>query len=78
MAWLVKLFSDIQPRHPYPMHACARPPALPQFTNTAGWPLPIQLAVLGVLYALIAGTVYLPLGYAADRVLGARPVIVSC
>ncbi|MFC0674316.1 LysE family translocator [Brachybacterium hainanense] len=48
---------------------------LPQFARTTpgGWPLPTQLAVLGAVYILITAVVYLPLGYAADRVLGARP-----
>jgi threonine/homoserine/homoserine lactone efflux protein len=49
---------------------------LPQFTqSTNGWPLPVQLALLGGVYILITALFYLPLGYAATRVLGARPRI---
>lgn len=47
---------------------------LPQFTHTtASWPLPAQFAALGGVFILICALVYFPLGYAADRVLGARP-----
>lgn len=46
---------------------------LPQFTRTGGWPLPVQLAVLGAVFTALTGAFYLPLGYASDRVLGARP-----
>ncbi|MFC7547944.1 LysE family translocator [Plantactinospora sp. GCM10030261] len=47
---------------------------LPQFTQSAGgWPLPAQFAVLGGVFILITALFYLPLGWAADRVLGARP-----
>ncbi|MEZ5212064.1 LysE family translocator [Gordonia sp. (in: high G+C Gram-positive bacteria)] len=46
---------------------------LPQFTDRDGWPMPAQLAVLGVLYIALAGTVYLTLGLLADRVVGGRP-----
>ncbi len=46
------------------------------FTRTdATLPLTAQLAVLCVLYIVICAVVYLPLGLAADRVLGARPRI---
>ncbi|WBB75171.1 LysE family translocator [Micromonospora sp. WMMD1128] len=49
---------------------------LPQFTRTAGgWPAPAQLATLGGIFVLIVALFYLPLGHAADRVLGARPRI---
>jgi threonine/homoserine/homoserine lactone efflux protein len=48
---------------------------LPQFARTGGWPLPVQLAVLGGLFTALTGAFYLPLGYASDRVLGARPGI---
>jgi threonine/homoserine/homoserine lactone efflux protein len=41
----------------------------------AGWPLTGQLAVLCALYIGICAVVYLPLGLAADRVLGARPAV---
>lgn len=51
---------------------------LPQFTRTAErWPLPVQFAILGGVYILITAAVYLPLGYAADRVLGARPRVAQ-
>ncbi|MET8150321.1 LysE family translocator [Actinoplanes sp. NPDC049668] len=47
---------------------------LPQFTRTpGGWPLPTQFATLGGVFILITALFYLPLGYAADRVLGTRP-----
>jgi threonine/homoserine/homoserine lactone efflux protein len=47
---------------------------LPQFTRTtAGWPPPVQLAVLGGIFMTICAGFYLVLGHAADRVLGARP-----
>jgi threonine/homoserine/homoserine lactone efflux protein len=51
---------------------------LPQFTmNTGGWPIPAQLAVLGGIFILITAIFYLPLGYAAHRVLGARPRVAQ-
>ncbi|MBY8873908.1 LysE family translocator [Micromonospora sp. PLK6-60] len=51
---------------------------LPQFTgSTGGWPLPVQFAALGGIFILIAALFYLPLGYAADRVLGARPRVAQ-
>ncbi|MBT0773658.1 LysE family translocator [Kineosporia sp. J2-2] len=47
---------------------------LPQFTRESGaWPLSAQIAVLGSVFVLITALFYVPLGYAADRVLGARP-----
>ena len=47
---------------------------LPQFTRpAAGWPIPMQLATLGAIFTLACALFYLPLGYASDRVLGARP-----
>jgi threonine/homoserine/homoserine lactone efflux protein len=47
---------------------------LPQFTRpAAGWPVPLQLAALGGIFMAACACVYLPLGYASDRVLGARP-----
>ena len=39
----------------------------------AAWPLPAQLATLGAVFIVICAAFYLPLGHAADRVLGARP-----
>ncbi len=51
---------------------------LPQFTQHAGgWPLPAQFAFLGIVYMLITAAFYVPLGYAADRVLGARPRVAK-
>jgi threonine/homoserine/homoserine lactone efflux protein len=51
---------------------------LPQFTKTTGgWPLPGQFAALGGIFILITAVFYLPLGYAADRVLGAKPRIAQ-
>jgi threonine/homoserine/homoserine lactone efflux protein len=35
--------------------------------------MPVQFAALGGIFILITALFYLPLGYAADRVLGARP-----
>lgn len=47
---------------------------LPQFTrNAGGWPPPAQLATLGGVFVLIVALFYLPLGYAAERILGVRP-----
>ncbi len=40
-------------------------------------PLTAQLAVLCALYIAICAVVYLPLGLAADRVLGARPGLLQ-
>jgi len=49
---------------------------LPQFTEpTDDRPVAAQLAVLGGVFVLLTAAFYLPLGYAADRVLGARPRI---
>ncbi|MEV0155563.1 LysE family translocator [Micromonospora sp. NPDC050686] len=49
---------------------------LPQFTRSENdWPLPMQLGALGIVFVLICAVVYIPLGHAADRVLGARPGI---
>jgi threonine/homoserine/homoserine lactone efflux protein len=47
---------------------------LPQFTRpSADWPVPVQLATLGGVFIAACACVYLPLGFASDRVLGARP-----
>lgn len=48
---------------------------LPQFTRSAGWPVPAQLATLGGVFVAICALFYLPLGHIAHRVLGARPGI---
>jgi threonine/homoserine/homoserine lactone efflux protein len=47
---------------------------LPQFTSPNGhWPLPAQLAVLGLVFMLTCGAFYLCLGSVAGKVLAARP-----
>lgn len=46
---------------------------LPQFTSTdAAWPVPVQLAVLGGVFAATCGVVYLAVGAAAHAFLRAR------
>ncbi|GAA4283300.1 hypothetical protein GCM10022261_08310 [Brevibacterium daeguense] len=47
---------------------------LPQFAQPASpWPLPAQLATLGLVYMLIGTMFYLLLGYASDRLFVTRP-----
>lgn len=47
---------------------------LPQFAHAQDtWPLPVQLALLGSVFVLLAGTFYLPMGVLMERVLRARP-----
>ncbi|HEU5005602.1 MAG TPA: LysE family translocator [Jatrophihabitantaceae bacterium] len=49
---------------------------LPQFARPAragSWPFAVQLAVLGVAWAVICALFYTALGYTADRALAARP-----
>jgi threonine/homoserine/homoserine lactone efflux protein len=47
---------------------------LPQFAHPANrWPIPVQLAVLGGVWAVIVAAFYTTLGYTAARVLTARP-----
>jgi threonine/homoserine/homoserine lactone efflux protein len=47
---------------------------LPQFTSPRGpWPLAAQLALLGLIFLLSCGAVYLCLGSFAGKVLRARP-----
>jgi threonine/homoserine/homoserine lactone efflux protein len=47
---------------------------LPQFTSPdAVWPLPLQIAVLGLLHTLSCTIVYLAVGFGARSILGARP-----
>ena len=47
---------------------------LPQFTNRYGsWPLPSQLALLGVVFTLTCGAFYLGLGSVVRAVLLPRP-----
>lgn len=51
---------------------------LPQFARAnQPWPLPVQLAVLGMVFVLICGVFYLVLGFAANRVLGSRPRVAQ-
>jgi threonine/homoserine/homoserine lactone efflux protein len=47
---------------------------LPQFAAPdAAWPMPIQLAVLGLVFSLTCGVVYLAVGAGARAVVHARP-----
>jgi threonine/homoserine/homoserine lactone efflux protein len=47
---------------------------LPQFTNPrAGWPLTVQLAVLGLVFTVTCGLFYLSMGSLIRRVLAAWP-----
>lgn len=51
---------------------------LPQFTRAGDpWPLPLQLALLGVVFVLLAGSFYLPMGVVMERVLRVRPSIAG-
>ena len=50
---------------------------LPQFTDTAGaWPLPMQLAALGLIFVGSCALVYSIVGLSAKAVLRARPSAV--
>lgn len=47
---------------------------LPQFARPSSpWPLAVQLAVLGAVWAAICALFYTALGFTADRALAARP-----
>ena len=47
---------------------------LPQFTDAAGaWPIPVQLAVLGLIFVGACALVYALVGYGARTVLRLRP-----
>jgi threonine/homoserine/homoserine lactone efflux protein len=47
---------------------------LPQFTNPrAGWPLTLQLAVLGLVFTVTCALFYLSMGTLIRRILTARP-----
>ncbi|WP_430645102.1 LysE family transporter [Agromyces sp. GXS1127] len=47
---------------------------LPQFTDAAGsWPIPVQLAVLGLIFVAACAAVYAVVGYGARSVLRFRP-----
>ena len=51
---------------------------LPQFTRAGDpWPLPLQLALLGAVFVILAGVFYLPMGVVMERVLRARPSIAG-
>lgn len=48
---------------------------LPQFTSVAAqWPIGLQIAVLGVFHLVNCAVVYFAVGFAAKRVLSARPI----
>ena len=50
---------------------------LPQFTDTAGaWPIPVQLAALGLIFVGSCALVYSLVGTSARVVLRARPSAV--
>lgn len=50
---------------------------LPQFARPhEPWPLPLQLTVLGIIWATIVGVFYCTLGFTADRVLASRPAMI--
>lgn len=52
--------------------------ALPQFASPAApGPLPLQLALLGGVFITLCAMFYVPLGFAADRVLGTRPRVAQ-
>ncbi|GAA1055001.1 lysine transporter LysE [Agromyces luteolus] len=47
---------------------------LPQFTDAAGsWPIPVQLAVLGLIFVAACAAVYSVVGFGARTVLRLRP-----
>jgi threonine/homoserine/homoserine lactone efflux protein len=47
---------------------------LPQFTDAAGaWPIPVQLAVLGLIFVAACALVYTAVGFGARTVLRLRP-----
>ncbi|HEX3785650.1 MAG TPA: LysE family translocator [Pseudonocardiaceae bacterium] len=49
---------------------------LPQFTDPAAhWPLPVQLATLGLAFTVTCAAVYLCVGTFARRLLHARPAV---
>ena len=50
---------------------------LPQFTDAAGaWPIPVQLAVLGLIFVAACALVYSVVGFGARTVLRMRPSAV--
>jgi len=47
---------------------------LPQFTTTASsWPVPLQIVVLGSVFTISCGVVYMLVGFSSKAVLSARP-----
>lgn len=49
---------------------------LPQFTDPRGlWPLPIQLAALGLVFVTTCGMFYTVVGFGARTILSAKPVV---
>ncbi len=47
---------------------------LPQFARAQfAWPLPVQLAVLGLMFTVLCSFIYLPLGFTARKVAGVKP-----
>jgi len=51
---------------------------LPQFTDAAGaWPIPVQLAVLGLIFVGSCALVYSVVGVSARAVLRARPTALN-
>jgi threonine/homoserine/homoserine lactone efflux protein len=51
---------------------------LPQFTRPGDpWPLPVQLALLGIVFVVLAGSFYLPMGVVMERVLRAKPAVAG-
>lgn len=51
---------------------------LPQFTDTAGaWPIPVQLAVLGLIFVGSCAIVYSVVGAGAKAVLRSRPTALN-
>lgn len=51
---------------------------LPQFVRpSAPWPVAVQLAVLGLLWAAIGAAFYTALGITAQKAIGTRPALAS-
>jgi len=49
---------------------------LPQFvTPRGGWPLAVQLGILGVVFTLTCAVFYLSMGSVARRILDGRPAL---
>lgn len=51
---------------------------LPQFVRpSAPWPVAVQLAVLGLLWAAIGAIFYTALGFTAQKAIGTRPALAN-